>query len=689
MTMGRKPVPREGTGTRLPVKAHPRKPLTSPDLPPPTAASPRRCISLILALLTLVIYLPTRQHGFSVYDDGDYITQNRMVQSGLTWAGFQWAFTTWWASNWHPLTWLSHMADCQWFGLDAGAHHLVNVLFHAGNAVLLFLLLCRLTGTMWGAALVAALFAWHPLRVESVAWAAERKDVLSCFFELLSLSSYVRYARAKQRRDFYLALVFFAMALLAKPMPVTLPFLLLVLDWWPLRRLANVTSLAGKWARLAGEKWPFFLLSAASCCVTYLAQRTTALPSIEQYPLSLRLGNALLAYAKYLLKILWPVDLAVIYPLPGQLSWPLVTAVGAGLAGVSWIAWRMRRAHPFLLAGWFWYLGTLVPVIGLVQAGKQAMADRYSYFPCIGIFLAAVLAGKGLAARFQLRWQLLAAGAGLVLAINVWFTEYQLDYWRDDVSLFSHAVAVTGDNPGAQINLGLALEQQGRRDAALVHYREALRLAPDSVEAHNNLANTLNDEGQTREALDHYLAALQLDPNEPITHCNLGTLLLNLGRFEEAIQQYQAAERLQPEDPHVHYLMGKAWLRQGRTSEAIAQFRQALRLDSNDFQTLTFLARILAADENPANRDGRAAVELAERANTLTAGTQPYILDVLAMAYAESGRANDAQRIEVKARELADAGGAPGLVADIQRHLQLFQVGQPCREVFTNLSPAE
>jgi len=671
------------------VKARPRKPPTGPALPPAPADSRQRFISLLLAFLTLVIYLPARQHGFSVYDDGDYISQNRMVQNGLTWAGLKWAFTTFWASNWHPLTWLSHMADCQWFGLDAGAHHLINVLFHAGNSVLLFLLLCRLTGTTWVAAMVAALFAWHPLRVESVAWAAERKDVLSCFFELLSLSSYVRYARKKQGRDFYLALVFFALALLAKPMPVTLPFLLLVLDWWPLQRLANVTSLTGKWARLAGEKWPFFVLAAASCGVTFFAQQTAAVLSIEQYPLSLRLGNAVLAYAGYLLKILWPVDLAVIYPLPKQLSWSLVTAAGAGLTGVSWIAWRMRRTRPYWLAGWLWYLGTLVPVIGLVQVGKQAMADRYGYFPCIGIFLAAVLAGKELATRFKVKWQPLLAGAGLILAVNVWFTARQLNYWRDDISLFSHAVAVTGDNPGAQINLGLALEQAGRRDSALVHYREALRMAPDSVEAQNNLANILNDEGQTREALDHYQAALRLDQTVPLTHCNLGTLLVKLGRFDEAMQHYQAAQRLQPEDPHVHYLMGKAWLRQGRTSEAIGQFRQALRLDGNDFQSLTFLARILAADENPANRDGNAAVELADRANNLTGGTQPFILDVLAMAYAESGRTNEAQRVELKAQELADAGETPALAADIRRHLQLFQAGQSCHEVFTNLSPAE
>ncbi len=671
------------------------------------ALSGPRLTGLLLALVTLVIYLPVRQHGFCVYDDGDYVTQNHIVQNGLTWSGVKWAFTTWFASNWHPLTWLSHMLDCELFGLDPGAHHLVNVLFHAANAVLLFALLLRLTGANWAAAMVAALFAWHPLRVESVAWIAERKDVLCTLFELLALLAYAKYVQKGESRKqkaetggcfpssilhplsssaYCLSLSCFALSLLAKPMPVTLPCLLLVLDWWPLRRfeLSTLNSQPSTRLRLVVEKWPFFLLAAGSCVVTFLAQRSAAVLSLEQYPWPLRLGNALLSYTRYLLKIAWPADLAIIYPLPDHLPWLPVAASGAGLAAVSWLVWRARRAQPYLLAGWLWYLGTLVPVIGLVQAGGQAMADRYSYFPVIGIVLALVWLAKDLAARCQFQGRTLALGASLILAANVWLTEKQLNYWRDDESVFAHAVAVTRDNPAAQINLGLALEQQGRPAEALVHYQAALRLAPDSPEAHNNLANFYDAAGQTNEALAHYQAALRWNPNAALARCNFGTLLVKLGRLDEAMWQYQEAARLQPANPHPCYLMGKAWLRQGRSAEAISQFRHALELDPDDFQSLAFLARILATDEDPRQRDGQAAVALAEKANTLAGGTQPFILDILAMAYAEAGRFHEAQQTAGQALDLAAAATLPDLAAGIRRHLQLYQSGLPCREAFTN-----
>jgi len=421
--------------------------------------------------------------------------------------------------------------------------------------------------------------------------------------------------------------------------------------------------------------------------MTFLAQRTASILSLEQYPWPLRIGNALLSYARYLLKTAWPADLAVMYPLPEHLSWLLVAASGAGLAGVSWLAWRTRQRQPYLLAGWLWYLGTLVPVIGLMQTGKQAMADRYSYFPVIGIFLAVVWLAKDIAAQFQIKGRTLAMGAGLILAASAWMTEQQLSYWRDDESLFAHAVAVTRDNAAAEINLGIALEQRGLLAEALVHYRAALRLAPDSVEAHNNLANFLDAAGQTGAALDLYQAALRLNPNAPLAHCNLGTLLLKLGRFDEAMRQYQEAARLQPDNPPPYYLMGKALLRHGQTAEAIGQFRHAVALDQNDLQSLAFLARILAADENPKNRDGAAAVALAERANILAGGTQPFILDILAMALAEEGRFNEAQLTARKAQDLAAAAKLPDMAASIRQHLHTYAGGLPYREAFTNSLP--
>jgi tetratricopeptide (TPR) repeat protein len=462
---------------------------------------------------------------------------------------------------------------------------------------------------------------------------------------------------------------------------------LLVLDWWPLRRFPNSSAPATSLARLALEKWPFFLLSAGSCGVTFLAQRTAAVLSLAQYPLLSRLGNALLSYARYVLKTAWPADLAVIYPLPAQPSWLAVAAAGSGLALLSWLLWRARRGQPYLWVGWLWYLGTLVPVIGFVQAGQQAMADRYTYFPTIGIVLAAVLGARDLAARFRFRGLPLAIGTGLILAGAAGLTEHQLSYWDSDESLFAHAVAVTRDNPIAQIDLGLALEQQGRQTEALAHYQTALRLAPGSAEAHNDLANLLDDAGQTHAALGHYQAALRLNPNAPLAHCNLATLLVKLGRFEEARQEYLEAARLQPDNPHPYYLLGKALLRQGLSTEAIRQFRHALELDPNDFQSLAFLARILATDENPKNRDGQAAVGLAEQANRLTGGSQPFVLDVLAMAYAEAGRFNEAQHTAGKAQDLAAAANRSDLVAGIHQHLQLYQTGLPCREAFTNALP--
>ncbi len=357
-----------------------------------------RAIGLLLFLATLLAYLPALQNGFVNLDDKDYVTANPMVQRGVTWAGIKWAFAMWHASNWHPLTWLSHMADCSLFHLNPAGHHLVNVLLHAANAALVFALCLRLTIGLWTSAVIAALFAWHPLHVESVAWISERKDVLSTCFALLALLSYVRYAKATSDAEitnaakpsplathhsspfWWLALFFFACSLMSKPMLVTLPFVLLLLDFWPLRRHLPV-------GRQLFEKWPFFALTLASCVITVFAQQTEAIAPLTKFPLSLRIENAVVAYAGYLLKTIWPVHLAVFYPMPSVIPWPTVAMAAAGLALISVFVWRVAKPCPYLAVGWLWYLGTLVPVIGLVQVGDQALADRYTYFPLIGIFL--------------------------------------------------------------------------------------------------------------------------------------------------------------------------------------------------------------------------------------------------------------------------------------------------------------
>jgi protein O-mannosyl-transferase len=661
------------------------------------AMSRPRIAGLLLAFVTLLVYMPVAHHTFVLYDDGDYITENLVVQNGLTWAGFKWAFTTWHASNWHPLTWLSHMLDCQWFGLNAGGHHCVSALFHAVNAALLFVLLLRLTGAFWPCAFIAALFAWHPLHVESVAWASERKDVLSTFFEMLALLAYTRYAQRRSRVktavpslnprlstfDYFLALFCFACALMSKPMPVTMPFVLLLLDYWPLKRISFPSTIRSQLSTVL-EKWPFFLLSAASCAVTYLSQRTTAVVSLKGLPLDLRLDNILVSYARYLLKLFWPENLAILYPLPGRFPWWQLTLAVAALIAISWFVWRERRRFAYLPVGWLWFLGTLVPVIGLVQVGGQAMADRYSYFPSIGIFIAVAFGAQDLAGRFQFSKITIAVTAAAILAACLILTEKQLTYWSNDETLFRHATVATDDNEVAHLNLGVALEKQGRKTEAMAEYREALRLYPKSANTHNNLANLLDNAGDTNAALAEYQEAMRLDPKAVPPHNNLGTFYVEIGRLDQAMQQYTEAARLDPKDAHAHYLTGKLLLREGRDSEATPQFRLAAQFAPNDFQMLAYMARVLASDENPQIRDGNAAFILASKANALTDGVQPAMLDTLAMTYAELGRFDDARQAEQDAITLANKYSFKDDADAMNERLQLYKNGQPYRESYTN-----
>jgi Tfp pilus assembly protein PilF len=702
-----------------------------------TSPDPARFIGLFLALATLLVYLPVCFHDFILFDDPTYVTDNPVVQDGISWAGIKWAFAGWHASNWHPLTWLSHMLDCQLFGLNAGAQHFVNALFHAANALLLFRLWRRLTGALWPSAVVAALFAWHPLRVESVAWISERKDVLSTFFGLLSTAAYARFAQARSKTpadrgrgiDYTWALGLFALSLMSKPMLVTLPFLFLVLDFWPLQWLnlgvANRPSLA----RLVGEKLPFLVLSAASSCVTFLAQRGEAVMTLGDRSLGLRLETAVIAYWGYLVKTVWPAGLGIIYPLPKSYPLSMMLIAAAGLLLIAMAVW-CRRQSPWLVTGWLWFLGTLVPVIGLVQAGDQAMADRYTYWPAIGLSVAIVFeVAHWVACHPALRMPAQVA-AGLALIGCVAGTERQLGFWKDTKTLYAHTVAVTGDNPEAEMMLGLAWEpedqnkalgffdaalksndalavrlpggtkrrlavqaallraqaaaQSGDATNAVALYRAALGMDGSLVEAHNNLGNLLEQTGKLGEAQAEYETAIALAPAQAQAHENLGALLLDAGHFSEAMDQYAQAVTLAPTDSHAFYLMGKAWLRQGQAAQAAASFRQALRCNGDDVQALAFLARILASDESSTNRDGSSAVVLAEKANTLTGGGQPFILDILAMSYAEAGRMAEAQSTAAKALNLAQAAKLPALAEGIREHLRSFQNGLPIRQTFTN-----
>ena len=579
-------------------KSHTKKPVLRP-----------RFIGLLLALITLLAYLPASRDGFVNYDDQDYVTENSAVQKGLTWTGIKWAFTTGHACNWHPLTWLSHMADCELFALNPGAHHLVNVLFHTANAVLLFALLLRLTGKLWPGAFVAALFAWHPLHVESVAWISERKDVLSTFFALLTLLAYTKYAKGNCRRNFWIALAFFTLGLMSKPMLVTLPFVLLLLDYWPLQRLPNFKLEVKTVFRLVLEKWPFFLLAAASCVVTFLVQSQRsgdAVASLELVPLHYRFCNALVSYGLYLLKMVWPVGLAVFYPLPEHLTWLLMAATASAvvLAIISSFVWRAGRAHAYLPVGWLWFLGTLVPVIGLVQVGSAALADRYTYFPLIGVFIAVTFGICDLADRFQLPKKAIATAAALILATCLILTENQLRYWHDSETLFAHALAVTKNNHVAHVNLGVALEQKGELNEALAEYRAAEQLAPELYHIHNNLGNLLDNLGHPNKALIEYRWAVLLNPSLPSLHNGEGMILAELGRFDEALRQFKEATRLDPTYPWGHFETGKMRLKQGRDAEAIDEFRAALRIDPNNFQILAYTAYVLACVSNKAAMRG-------------------------------------------------------------------------------------
>jgi len=645
-----------------------------------------RSIALLLALATLVVYLPVTHNGFVNYDDDDYVTNNPMVQAGLTVAGIKWAFVTGHASNWHPLTWISHMTDCELFNLNPAAHHFVSVLFHAANAALLFILLVRLTVKIWPAALVSALFAWHPLHVESVAWVAERKDVLCAFFWLLTLLAYVKFCglskiQSPRSKMWYGAtMLAFACALMAKPMAVTLPFVLLLLDFWPLNRVQGSGLSVRGWLPLLVEKIPFLALTVISCVLTYWAQHNgNAVISFDDISLSFRLKNAPVAVAGYLSKLFWPANLAVLYPLRH------VTAVEFGVATsllllISLLAWRWRVTRPFFLTGWLWFLGTLVPVIGVVQVGAQAMADRYTYIPSIGFFLAAVLLAAEVAEKIRMPGRILAALALLICAACVFATERQIRFWQDGETLFRRAVTVTANNDVAHVNLGVALDLQGQTEAALDEYRAAERINPGRYQIHYNLGVILDKSGHPQAALDEYHEAIKLNPEVAALHTAAGGAIAALGNVAGALKEFARAEQLDPHDASPHVQTAKVLFGQGRDDDGVEELRAALRAEPDNFQILAIAAHYLAANENAAARDGKNALILALKARGLS-GQQPYVFDILGMAFAANGDFTNAVTCAQNALDLATAAQMKG-TAQLQERLDLYKKNQPWRESF-------
>ncbi len=565
--------------------------------------APTALVALLLVASTLLLYWPVSRCGF-VYDDLTYILGEPGLRQGVGPAGIRWAFTTIHAANWYPLTLLSHLLDVQLFDLQPRGPHLVNIILHAVNTLLIFLLLRGTTGATARSGLVAALFAAHPLHVESVAWISERKDVLFALFWLLAMHAYVRYARRPCLSRYLLVCFLFSLGLMSKPMVVTLPFVLLLFDYWPLGRtvhpepppdggssLLRPTGAGG----LVLEKIPLLALAALAGAITFLAQQHGgAVASIAHFPLPLRLANAVVAYGRYLLKTLWPSALEVFYPYPiqGIPPWKVLLA-GTALALISAGCLRTARRHPYLISGWLWFLGTLVPVIGIVQVGTQAMADRYTYIPHIGLFVAAAWLATTLAGRARGRGRIAAFVAALALVAFFAVTRTQITVWTTNKELFTHAAQVDPGNWVAQSELGLILTEEGDIGGGIERYKAALRANPGNPYAHFNLGVALDTLGRMTAAETSYRQALALSPGLAEAHHNLGVMLLRRGRTGEALAHFSAAVQAKPDFAAAHSALGAISLEQGDTVAAVRHFRKASELQPGNDEFRDNLERVL------------------------------------------------------------------------------------------------
>ena len=562
-------------------------------------------IVAVLVLVTVAVYWPVKSHPFVLFDDNVYVTENPHVTGGLTPAGIRWAFSTSWHANWHPLTWLSHMVDVSMFGLSAGPHHVVNLVLHLANTLLLFAFLRRSTGADLPSGFVAALFAVHPLHVESVAWIAERKDVLCAFFGLLSLLAYERYVRSPTRTRYALVAVFFILALLAKPMLVTLPFVLLLFDFWPFERWRPIEDFhraeaGGKRGATIGslvlEKVPLIVLAGISSIVTVIAQRSGgAIGTFETYPLGERLSVAVTACVAYLQKAVWPFSLAVFYPHPhGTLeAWRVGGAIVL-LVAVTVLVVTFARRAPYATVGWFLYLGMLVPVSGLVQVGGQSMADRYTYLPLVGVFLMIVWGATRLAASWRASRALAVIGCAAVAALSI-AARKQVDTWSSDVTLFEHALSVTSRNWVAHNNLGLAYDSAGKPDAAIAQYKAALEARPGYPDALKNLGVALAAQGRHAEAAQHFDESMA-GQRDPLALFQLAASLSRVGKVEEAIGRYREALQIRPDFPEARNNLANALEATGRTREAKDEFLVALRMHPEDGTAHYNLANLLMSE---------------------------------------------------------------------------------------------
>jgi protein O-mannosyl-transferase len=583
--------------------------VSSPRAAGPSLRFSKPVAGAVLALIAInvIVYGAVAHHDFVAWDDGDYVSSNPNVTHGLTWQSVQWAFTTGWAANWHPLTWLSHMLDVQLYGVNAGPHLVTNLLLHIANTLLLFGFLYWMTGALGRSAFVAGLFATHPLHVESVAWVSERKDVLSTLFWMLTLWAYMAYLHEPRRSRYGTVVILFALGLMAKPMLVTLPFVLLLLDYWPFNRFS-----LGNWPEiwpLVREKLPLIVIAAASSVVTYFVQKQGgAVRALEALPVSLRLENAAVSYIAYIIKMLWPVRLATFYPMNRSLpAWEVLGSLVV-LAAITLFVIKAARDRRYLIVGWLWYLGTLVPVIGLVQVGGQSMADRYTYVPYIGLFIMAAWGLTEAVAGWRYGRVALPATALAAVVVCMVVAHAQVRHWENSIALWTHAIDVTSDNYRAHSNLANILSDQGKLDEALQHYSAALKANSNFVEGRTNMANALARQGKVDEAVKEYSEALRVRPDYAGAHNGLAAILSDRGKIDEAITHYREAIRLDPQFAEAHNNLAAAFAQQGHVDDAIQEMNAALKIQPDSQQFHANLDMLLKAKSTASQNSKSGAV---------------------------------------------------------------------------------